>query len=994
MSELLSLTVDLSEGQRQVPGKFHPTLVVGLGGSGAGVVKRAKKLLATRTRGVRATQYLCIDSDARTFGPEAGLPELDPAETCEISVNVGEGARILDEMARGLRPELAAWLPRGLPVDHLTGAGAGTMRPAGRFCLFAHFERVHKVLLGAQQQIENLRSQVDEMLSAAQVDVELSPQVVIYLVSSVCGGTGAGIFLDVALLLHHVFRHPQPLLKGIFVMPSAFANELRHRPTHMEQLQANAYAALTELEFFLDPHYVRDSPWVFEYPAPVGRVRPGRRLLDSCYLVEGENVAGKLVSSRIDVFELIARSLVQDLASSVGASDESAQTDIHAWQQLSECRESGRPKIFSSLAVSSLVFPADRLLTYCCLRLARQALDHLEASAPVDLEPKAVDFLTSKKLNELGPENNQVVEGLLFHPEGGGPWSPDDYKLGLRAEETPRDLARKEERLRSEMVAEGLPRVRQLVAANLQRLQDEARKNLGELMRSQILEGGIGRARSLGEILLRKFQAMLREMHKESEDYQGEGLEDKCRKTASQVPSAWAVWQHQDFKARLRRHHNEWVEEEVKEVARQSAVTLFDSLIQTLAASLQSLETAQSSLGAIKTLVSQNLADLEARSRPGARGYSLEIEAMGLTEFDRFYGDCHPDVPRTLRRFTDSLTPGGDGDLAAALAGPPGSLAQRLLAAARPEFEPHLLKINVVDWLAGRDQDKLLNRELDILFNHCEPFWQMEPRPQDPFQETVLVGIPAGSGGQDDEQSRKIMERVEGWKKAILKAHIQEPQVVLTGYPFALEMTRRVHGARAFYHREWDQFREKYERRACESLREENGVLVRSPLLHLHRDFHGELPPPEPPTPSAVAFSVALALGYVARRGREFYFGVRDGGGFPLPRYRSDEPTRCPLPLDDTEPPLDRKDLLEESGSLFEARREFETRIPLVEEMRQVQEQWARSRGVEYRQALQSYLDEVLRPRLRTLTPDHPLRRYLRFQEACLLREIRDLAGG
>src|SRR5439155_25508300 len=82
-----------------------------------------------------------------------------------------------------------------------------------------------------------------------------------------CGGTGSGIFLDVAYILRDLLQTRSTFLpNGIFVLPQAFMPALTGKVDLQRRIQGNAYAALPELselmnaadrskfEFYPDQH--------------------------------------------------------------------------------------------------------------------------------------------------------------------------------------------------------------------------------------------------------------------------------------------------------------------------------------------------------------------------------------------------------------------------------------------------------------------------------------------------------------------------------------------------------------------------------------------------------------------------------------------------------------------------------------------------------------------------------------------------------------------
>jgi hypothetical protein len=113
--------------------------------------------------------------------------------------------------------------------------------------------------------------------------LHVGPGITIHLCGSVCGGTGSGMFLDLAFDLRRwAERHTtgDVTVVGHLVLPEAF----RGKPVVDRALQANSYIALQELDHFMNAR--ADAPWEVEYSP--GEPESSRRApFDSCYLLSG-----------------------------------------------------------------------------------------------------------------------------------------------------------------------------------------------------------------------------------------------------------------------------------------------------------------------------------------------------------------------------------------------------------------------------------------------------------------------------------------------------------------------------------------------------------------------------------------------------------------------------------------------------------------------------------------------------------------------------------
>lgn len=176
-------------------------------------------------------RFLLIDTDQDAFASDPELADVTDEEKVPLIINNPE--QILQEAREGIGEweKMKDWLPEKLPVSVLRRAiGAGGIRPVGRFALFASFEMVRSKLFSALNSILAIQQELKARLGAEaeNIQVEINePR--IYIVGSLCGGTGSALFLDIPVLVRDLLRQiapdAQPSVIGLFFLPSVFANE-------------------------------------------------------------------------------------------------------------------------------------------------------------------------------------------------------------------------------------------------------------------------------------------------------------------------------------------------------------------------------------------------------------------------------------------------------------------------------------------------------------------------------------------------------------------------------------------------------------------------------------------------------------------------------------------------------------------------------------------------------------------------------------------------
>lgn len=239
-----------------------PLLVIGLGGTGSDAVQTIKKTFAERfifcgdKDDERApvpprTAYLVIDHDACSKGI------LDSSEFVDITLP-GLPKILSGANHEYLRESERTWVPRDL---HLT-PGTPSMRMSrvlSRLMLERNYPSVCNAIV----------SSLKDLVSVIAGSGYRQHEVQIVVITGICGGTGSGTFLDIGQILRHIMRsdpafsHLAYNLSCFLAMPDLTLAYVRDQgvtsPIMASALQANGYAALKELDFWMgfDRHHTR-----------------------------------------------------------------------------------------------------------------------------------------------------------------------------------------------------------------------------------------------------------------------------------------------------------------------------------------------------------------------------------------------------------------------------------------------------------------------------------------------------------------------------------------------------------------------------------------------------------------------------------------------------------------------------------------------------------------------------------------------------------------
>jgi serine/threonine protein kinase len=232
-------------------GILFPALIIGVGGLGLKVLKHVRKRLYGRgfsPHALPTVQLLYIETDPesaqRAF---SGHPEGVLDETEIILARLDKPSHYLRPVRE--RSALDAWLNLNilsrLPRNQTTPDG---LRLLGRLALVDNYRAITAKL---KEDFEG--SITPQALAAADKETKLgirTSQPRVYIASSLGGGTGSGMFIDLAYVVRRQLRMlgvGDPEVHGMLLLPAA-EQSARKNPALV-----NAFAALTELEHFSSP---------------------------------------------------------------------------------------------------------------------------------------------------------------------------------------------------------------------------------------------------------------------------------------------------------------------------------------------------------------------------------------------------------------------------------------------------------------------------------------------------------------------------------------------------------------------------------------------------------------------------------------------------------------------------------------------------------------------------------------------------------------------
>jgi serine/threonine protein kinase len=232
-------------------GVLFPALVVSLGGVGLRILQQLRRALHKRYRAPAALpniRLLHLDTDPGVL-QDLEHGDVDAA-VCEREVLLARLHRPAHYLKPGSeRQSIENWLPlpvlSRLPRDQVTTGG---WRALGRLAFTTNFATISA----------RLRSELEACtgsaaMAAAQERTGLGLRTTnprVYLVTSLAGGTGSGLFIELAHTVRWLLRqlgYEHPEVAGLFLVPPVAGQ------VSSSSAAANCFTALTELNYYAAP---------------------------------------------------------------------------------------------------------------------------------------------------------------------------------------------------------------------------------------------------------------------------------------------------------------------------------------------------------------------------------------------------------------------------------------------------------------------------------------------------------------------------------------------------------------------------------------------------------------------------------------------------------------------------------------------------------------------------------------------------------------------
>lgn len=347
------------------PTDLRPTLIIGLGGTGKKVLTRLRALYQLYFGDVPRERVRLLELD---IDPAREIARLDDQEVElreDEKIDLGDvpAHQIIEDVRKGKHPPLQNWLHKDIRLMEMNlRRGGQQIRQLGRLAFVWHAEPTVDT--------QNLRDKFEKVIaSLTRLEVVSTEPLAIqiFVVSSLCGGTGSGMFIDVAYMLRDI-------LEGRGLLGKSFITAFLTTPTFFssapqENLRPNAWAALRELDYFIrvQGNERRVQPPEFLYFRD-RRIPTENRPFHITYLIDAIDHEGRNIATPEHMERLVSSVIFALSASRIGEEAASRINNVRATQDVD------RGTVYSTLGYAAYVIPIDEIIGIAAARLLESEL--------------------------------------------------------------------------------------------------------------------------------------------------------------------------------------------------------------------------------------------------------------------------------------------------------------------------------------------------------------------------------------------------------------------------------------------------------------------------------------------------------------------------------------------------------------------------------------------------------------------------------------------
>ena len=337
-----------------------PILLIGLGGIGSEIVDNIYGRLKQNNT-ANNVEALVFDTDINS---QKNLKNINPE--CKIQTSTDKTVKYALENDK----TASSWFPKHPLVEKMQMLnGAGQIRAISRLALRQAMKEGKLTSVSAvKERLFKLGSGISEK------------GLRVMIVTSMMGGTGSGIFLQIPLYIRELFESEinggtdRIEIQGTFILPDVLKGAIS--PKETENVYSNAYAAMKELNAIIMSLGGDGNSINLEYK-PNQLNQEGMRDItlkawpyDYCYFYDKEDTKGRVLSNFKDYIQMIEDNIYTSIYGPIS----DRMYSIYCNEIKSIVAKGGR-NIYGGLGIGELTYPYEDIANYCTYKVINQSLD-------------------------------------------------------------------------------------------------------------------------------------------------------------------------------------------------------------------------------------------------------------------------------------------------------------------------------------------------------------------------------------------------------------------------------------------------------------------------------------------------------------------------------------------------------------------------------------------------------------------------------------------
>ena len=408
---------------------FRPTLLVGVGGTGCRVAEeifvKARAENPDRNDRIGALAFDTNEVDLAKLQAVPSSGHIQFSTTDPVYKIVGNNPEVEGDWFLPLNQ-----VPHEVKNLSLV-KGAAQYRVLTRLALHEAF-RSGDMVRRAERAISNV--------AAVDGRNQFGSWINILIVGSLAGATGSGMFYQVALILQDLCKRNgiKSNVMGLFMMPDIFVKSGVMPTRNHRYVRANAYAALREVNALnvLSTIEHRGANFKYEF-APRRPLKGGETPFNLVTMIDYETAAGNTMGQSHDNYtELMARAGHMLIFTPLGGEFEGMEVNLLG-ERMRAALE-GDSALYSSIGVSALNFPKERMRDYLVNRLVLDSIDENWVRLDQLYQQREREHVERKERGKATGEEPKIEETYLrdlelLATEDKAPFFVDIWK-GLKPE--------------------------------------------------------------------------------------------------------------------------------------------------------------------------------------------------------------------------------------------------------------------------------------------------------------------------------------------------------------------------------------------------------------------------------------------------------------------------------------------------------------------------------------------------------------------------------